>query len=264
MTTMTRNRRFRRGIYLLPSLFTIGNLFCGYSSIIHSSQGSFRLAALLLVVAGLLDGLDGRIARLTGTTSEFGLQFDSLADVVSFGVAPAVLVYHWALTPFERTGWLVAFLFVICTSMRLARFNIRSASTDKRFFVGLPSPAAAGAVSSVPFVFPINPDPEWVGPAMTGFTVGVALLMVSRFRYRSFKDFDLRNRRSYIQILPIAAIFVGLFSQPEVLLALAAWYLLSGPAAYAWGLTRRGRRNRVVLASEGDGTTEVVDGPAFR
>jgi len=261
---MTKNRRFRRGIYLLPTLFTIGNLFCGYTSIIHSSSGSFRLAALLLIIAGLLDGLDGRIARLTGTTSEFGLQFDSLADVVSFGVAPACLVYHWVLTPFERTGWLVAFLFVVCTSMRLARFNIRSSPVDKRFFVGLPSPAAAGAVASVPFVFPATPTSGWVAPAMTGFTIGVALLMVSRFRYRSFKDFDLRNRRSYIQILPIAAIFVGLFSQPEVLLALAAWYLLSGPLTYAWTLVRRGGRGAAVLAPDADGTTEVVDGPAFR
>jgi CDP-diacylglycerol--serine O-phosphatidyltransferase len=261
---MPRSRKLRRGIYLLPTLFTIGNLFCGYASIVQSADGSFRLAALLLIIAGILDGLDGRIARLTGTTSEFGLQFDSLADVVSFGVAPACLMYYWALTPLERTGWLIAFLFVICTSMRLARFNIRAAATDKRFFVGLPSPPAAGALASVVFVFPQPPAEAWLPAVTAAGIIAVALLMISRFRYRSFKDFDLRNRRSYVQILPIAALLVGLFSTPEVLLFLAGWYLLSGPTGYLWTVLRRGRPRHAVLTTEGDGTAEVVDGPAFR
>ncbi len=260
---MPRNhtsRRFRRGIYLLPTLFTIGNLFCGYSSIVQASRGSFHLAAVLIIVAGILDGLDGRIARLTGSTSEFGVQFDSMADIVSFGVAPAVLAYHWSLTPLARTGWLIAFLYVVCASMRLARFNIQQSVVDKRFFAGLPSPAAAGALASLAFVFPELPESRWISALLAGVVVSVATLMVSRFRYRSFKDFDLRNRRSYIQILPIAALLVGLFSTPEVLLLLAGWYLLSAPVTWWWSLARRGRAGGLSAGS----STEVADGPAFR
>ena len=260
---MSKSRRFRRGIYLLPTLFTIGNLFCGYSSVVYSSRGSFHLAALLIIVAGILDGLDGRIARLTGSTSEFGLQFDSLADVVSFGIAPACLVYHWTLTPLGRTGWLIAFLFVVCAAMRLARFNLQTSLVDKRFFVGLPTPAAAGALASMAIVFPDAPQAKWISVLLAVVVVGVALQMISRLRYRSFKDFDLRNRRSYVYALPIAALLVGLVAVPEVLLVLAALYLLSGPAAYGWGLMRRGRVRSVEAVEQG-GSPEVVDEPALR
>jgi len=133
---MAPSRELRRGIYLLPTTFTVANLFCGYASIVLASRGDIAQAAVLIVIAGVLDGLDGRIARVTGTTSEFGLQFDSLADIVSFGVAPAILAYHWALQPFGRLGWLVAFIFVVCAAMRLARFNIQTSRGDKRFFAG--------------------------------------------------------------------------------------------------------------------------------
>jgi CDP-diacylglycerol--serine O-phosphatidyltransferase len=257
------NRRFRRGIYLLPTVFTVGNLFCGYSSIVHSARETFDLAALLIIVAAVLDGLDGRIARLTGSTSAFGLQFDSLADVVSFGIAPACLAYHWSLTPLHRAGWLIAFLFVVSASMRLARFNLQHAAVDKKFFVGLPSPVAAGAVASLAFAFPQLPEARWVSPLLAAVVVGVALLMISRFRYRSFKDLDLRNRRSYVQVLPIAALLIGVLANPVVLLALAGSYILSAPAAYLWGAVRRGRRHPRSRFGDRD-AAEVIDGHAFR
>ncbi len=237
---MREDRRLRRGIYLLPTCFTVGNLFCGFFSLVETSRGRYEIASILVIVAGILDGLDGRIARLTGTTSEFGLQFDSLADVVSFGVAPAFLAYRWALVPFDRIGWLIAFLFVICAATRLARFNIQHAVADKRHFVGLPSPPAAGVLATVAFAFPDPPSSRTWSVALAVLTVGVALLMVSRLRYRSFKDFDLRNRRSYLAVVPIAAALVAILTHPKgAMLTIAAGYLASGPVAYVWGLVQR-------------------------
>ncbi len=254
---MREPRRLRRGIYLLPTCFTIGNLFCGFFSLVESSRDNFERAAGLIILAGILDGLDGRIARLTGTTSEFGLEFDSLADIVSFGVAPAILAYRWALSPFHRIGWLIAFLYVICAAMRLARFNIQHAVAEKRYFAGLPSPPAATMLACVAFAFPARPPERWLSGLIGALVVVVAILMISRLRYRSFKDFDLRNRRSYTWVLLLAAIFVAIFTHPKgALLALSAVYLVSGPVAYAWGL---------VLRARGKGSTaapvEVVDGP---
>ena len=258
---MARRRRLRRGIYLLPTLFTVGNLFCGYSSVVLSARGDVTQAALLIILAGILDGLDGRIARLTRTTSEFGLQFDSLADIVSFGVAPALLAYHWSLAPYGRLGWLIAFIFVVCAAMRLARFNIQHGRDDKRFFAGLPSPMAAGTLACVVFAFP-RPDPTgWVLVACALLVAAAALLMISRFRYRSFKELDLRNRRSYIYVLPVAAMLVAVVFQPRwSLLAFSGAYLLSGPVAFVWGLLRR----RHVQQLGESGESEVIDGPALR
>jgi CDP-diacylglycerol--serine O-phosphatidyltransferase len=237
---MHESRRLRRGIYLLPTCFTVGNLFCGFFAVVESSRGGFELAAILIILASILDGLDGRIARLTGTTSEFGVQFDSLADVVSFGVAPAFLVYRWALAPLGRVGWLIAFLYVICAATRLARFNIQHAISDKRHFVGFPSPPAAAVLASVAFAFPELPEVRVIPAALAVLTTAVALLMVSRLRYRSFKDFDLRNRRSHVAVLPIAVVLVAVLTHPKgAILTLAFVYLLSGPVAYIWGLVQR-------------------------
>lgn len=249
-------RHLKRGIYLLPTLFTVGNLFCGYSSVIVASRGEFGRAALLIMIAGVLDGLDGRLARLTGTTSEFGIEFDSLADIVSFGIAPAVLAYHWGLQPFGRFGWLVAFLFVVCAAMRLARFNIRSTRSDKRFFAGLPSPAAAGTLAAVVFSFPQigrGPAPSTV-TAQALLVATLALLMISRFRYHAFKGLDLR-KRSYIYVLPLAVIVAAISIRPELsLLILAAIYLVSGPASYVFGAIRRMR-----VAGVANDTVEAID-----
>jgi len=258
---MREKRRLRRGIYLLPTCFTVGNLFCGFFSLVEASRGQFELAAILIIVASILDGLDGRIARLTGTTSEFGVEFDSMADVVSFGVAPAFLAYRWALVPFHRFGWLIAFLYVVCAATRLARFNIQHAASDKRFFVGLPSPPAAGVLASVAFAFPDPPDFGFVSVALGVLVTIVAFLMVSRLRYRSFKDFDLRNRRSYIAVLPIAAALVAVLTQPKwAILAMATGYLVSGPIAYLWGVVQRLRGRPAVEGTGAERAAEVKHG----
>jgi CDP-diacylglycerol--serine O-phosphatidyltransferase len=256
------NRRLRRGIYILPSLFTVGNLFCGFASIVQASLGRFSLAAVLIIVAGVLDGLDGRIARLTGSTSDFGVEFDSLADIVSFGVAPAFLVFCWVLHPLGRVGWLIAFLFVVCAAMRLARFNIRRNADERRYFAGLPSPAAAGMAAAVVFAFPDTTGLAWLPVAVLPLMAGLAFLMVSRFRYRSFKDLNLHSRQSYINILLIAAVLVGVFMDPQkTLLSAGLLYVLSGPALYLWGLPRRFRKG---TGREEASRGEVADDPIPR
>lgn len=238
---MAGRRKLRRGIYLLPTLFTTGNLCCGFFSLIESSRGRYEIAAILIVAASVLDGLDGRIARLTGTTSEFGVEFDSMADISSFGIAPAFLSYEWALQPFHRVGWLVAFLFVACAATRLARFNIQHGSSDKRYFAGLPSPAAACVIASVAFAFP---EP----PAMLGWSVligvlvtSAALLMVSHVRYRSFKSLDLKSPRSYLSVLAIVLVLVAVLVHPRSLMFIAGFYLLWGPSSWFVAWLTRGR-----------------------
>ena len=147
-------RQLRRGVYLLPSMFTVGNMFCGYACVVYAMRGEYATAAPFLGLAVVLDMLDGPIARLTGASSPFGLEFDSLADVVSFGLAPAILVFSWGLEPLGRLGWAAGFIYVTAAAMRLARFNIQSAGADKRFFVGMPTPAAAGVLVSTVFAYP--------------------------------------------------------------------------------------------------------------
>jgi CDP-diacylglycerol--serine O-phosphatidyltransferase len=241
---MARRRKLRRGIYLLPTLFTTGNLCCGFFSLIESARGHYETAAILVIVAGVLDGLDGRIARLTGTTSEFGVEFDSLADIASFGIAPAFLAYEWALEPFHRVGWLVAFLFVACAATRLARFNIQHSASDKRFFAGLPSPAAAGSIASVAFAFP-EPPAQLGWSVLIGVLVATAaLLMVSRIRYRSFKSLDLRSRRSYLSVLLIVLVLVAVLVHPRSMMVLAGLYLGWGPAVWFAGWLTRDRSTR--------------------
>ena len=253
--------RLRRGIYLLPTMFTIANLFCGFASLVVASDGQYRRAAILIIVAGVLDGLDGRIARLTGTTSEFGLEFDSLADLVSFGIAPAVLVVHWSPVPVGTISFV--FLYVVCAAMRLARFNIRAtAGTDsKRFFAGLPSPAAAGLIASLVFAFPEPATTVPLAVVRTVVLILAAFLMVSRFRYHSFKDFDLRNRRSFMYALAIAALLVPILAWPEgTLLLVAVVYVGSGPALYVAGLFGSRRPGAI----DDRDAVEVTDGPAAR
>lgn len=255
-------RPLRRGIYLLPTLFTVANLFCGFASLVAAASGSFRRAAVLIILAGVLDGLDGRIARLTGTTSDFGLQFDSLADLASFGIAPAYLAAIWAPPPVGRVS--IPFLFVVCAAMRLARFNIGATAgqESRRFFAGMPSPAAAGVVAAMVFTFPDPPTSRALGAARIAVVVVVALLMVSRFRYRSFKEFDLRSRRSFVYVLGIAALLVPILAWPEgTLLILGGTYALSGPTYWLVGLLRR--RDPADEANE-RARTEVADGPPAR
>lgn len=232
--------RISRGLFVVPTLFTVGNLFCGYWSIWSSIRGTFERSAILIIVAAVLDLLDGRIARMTHSTSEFGSEYDSLADLVSFGVAPAVLVYSWGLSDFSRLGWIVSFLFVVCGSMRLARFNIQTHVADKKHFVGLPIPAAAGSISVLVLATP-EPlvDRVWMTGALV-LTVLLSYLMISTIRYRSFKDLDLRRRRP-AWILPVIALAFALIAWERViaLAAIATVFVASGPVAKLIGLARR-------------------------
>lgn len=259
---MADRRPLRRGIYLLPTLFTTGNLCCGFFSLIEAGRGRFESAAILIIAAGILDGLDGRIARLTHTTSDFGVEFDSLADIASFGIAPAFLAYEWALAPFHRVGWLVAFLFVACAATRLARFNLQHGTSDKRFFAGLPSPAAAGTVASVAFAFPEPPSHLGASVVIGAVVAALALLMVSRIRYRSFKNVDLRSPRSYLSVLPLVLALGLILVHPQSMMYVAACYVMWGPAVWlASGLARSrpGTDQPIEPGAEG-----AVDAPSVR
>ena len=229
----------RRGAAILPSLFTIGNLFLGFSAVIHALRFEFETAGQLIVAAIIFDMLDGRIARLTGTTSEFGAQLDSLSDIVSFGVAPALIAYQWGLATLHRS-FLAAFFFVMCAAIRLARFNVQRKVVDGRYFVGLPSPAAAGFIISIVYFHP-EPLNDRLGAAftMTLLVVG-AFLMVSTLRYWSFKTVDLRSRRSYFAMVGIAAALALVATEPAwALLAWSCGYAASGPVGFLIGLLRR-------------------------
>jgi CDP-diacylglycerol--serine O-phosphatidyltransferase len=246
-------QRFRRGASILPSLFTTGNLFLGFWAIVKAFDGRYAEAAPLIGCAIVLDMLDGRIARLTGTASEFGGELDSLADAISFGVAPALMAYRWALDEVPRVGWLAAFLFVICGVLRLARFNVQRHAVDGRFFVGLPIPAAAGQIAAVVAFAPARAGERAEALLALALVVCLAFLMVSTLRYRSFKGLDLRKRRSYINVLGIALLFVLIAAHLEYsLLVLASLYTLSGPGAYVAALIfrRRGAPPPAVAAGE--------------
>ena len=249
-----------RGVYVLPGLFTVGTLVCGYFAVLSTLKGtlqmavnggelarwSFDAAARAILWGALFDSLDGRIARLTNATSEFGREFDALADVITFGVAPAFLAFAWGVRPLEpvygtdivqhlrQAGWITTFGFVICGAARLARFNIQSISSDRRYFVGLPIPAAAAVIAATVhfFQYPMN---DWKHGLGWLAVIGVlAFLMVSRVRYYSFKTLDLRRPRSYLVIilLGLVAYMLVAYSEP-VLLILALSYALSGPISRA-------------------------------
>ncbi|MEW6321788.1 MAG: CDP-diacylglycerol--serine O-phosphatidyltransferase [Acidobacteriota bacterium] len=221
------HRGIRRGVSILPSLFTLANLFCGWACVVYAMRGDVSTAAPFIGVAIVLDMLDGRIARMTGTTSDFGVQLDSLADLISFGMAPAVLTFVWGLVPLGRLGWAAGFLYLTGAALRLARFNIQ-AHVDKRYFAGLPSPAAAAIPAATVFYYPagLQARPE----AYLGLAVMLvpALLMVSTIRFRSFKTFDLRARRRYQSLIGLAGLLaLGVSYPQEVLLIMAYAYLAS-------------------------------------
>jgi len=216
-------------VYLLPSLFTMGNMFCGYACVVYAMRGEYETAAPFIGLAILLDMLDGRIARLTGTASAFGVEFDSLADVISFGMAPAILSFQWGLSPLGRLGWAAGFLFVTAAAMRLARFNIQTGTGgDKRYFVGMPSPAAAAIPAATVYAYPSGLyDYREALPALVMVLVPAAL-MVSTIRFRSFKNLDLQSRRPYRVLMLIAGgIVLIAWLHRYVLVVLAYAYLLS-------------------------------------
>ncbi len=246
-------RQRRRGAYLLPSLFTVANMFCGWACIVFTLRGDYVTAAPFIGFAMVLDLIDGRIARATGSTSEFGTQLDSLADVISFGVAPATLVFAWGLEPLGRLGWAVAFLWLAATAVRLARFNIQGHEGARRYFIGLPSPAAAGVPASTVFAWPLGfGDPSTAIVALSIVLVP-AVLMVNRLRFRSFGALIPGRRRSYLTPVVIAAVIAAIAAQPEaVLLVMAYSYLLSGIIGAIWRRTRRRRHDDAASGTSSD------------
>lgn len=246
------SRQNRRGYALLPNIFTIGNLFCGYACIVYASRGDVETAAPFIGVAFLLDSLDGMIARLTNTASQFGLQLDSLADVVSFGIAPGILAFVWGLSDFGRWGWAVGFVFTACAASRLARFNIQTGQIDKRYFVGMPSPAAAGVIAATVFAWPdlVTGQSEPVRFLLKALASAIVLipaaLMVSTIKFRSFKTLNVGWRRSPKPLLMFALALVFIVSEPRLTLAALAYgYLVS--AFVGIGITRwRTRRDPIL------------------
>jgi len=225
------NANSHRGIYLLPNLLTTAGLFSGFYAIVGSLKGEFEPAAIAIFVAMIFDGLDGRVARITNTQSAFGAEYDSMADIVSFGVAPALVAFSWGLSSLGKIGWLAAFVFVACAALRLARFNTQVNSADKNYFQGLASPAAAAVIAATVWTgveFDINGHDYNVILAVV--TVIIALLMVSNFRYSSFKDIEWKGRVSFVVILTVVLIFAFVAARPaEVLLTVFVGYAFSGP-----------------------------------
>ncbi len=226
----------RRGIYLLPNLFTTGALFSGFYAIVSGMDGKFGVAAIAIFVAMIFDGLDGRVARLTNTQSKFGAEYDSLSDMVSFGVAPALVAFSWSLNQLGKFGWAVAFIYVACAALRLARFNTQIDTADKNYFSGLASPAAAAVVAGLVWV---SAEEGWIGeqlplgmPLLAGLlTAAAGFLMISSIKYHSFKGLNLRGRVPFVVLLAVVVAF-GIFmvGQERALLFGFLLYALSGPA----------------------------------
>ncbi len=236
--------KLRKGIYLIPSLFTAGNLMCGFFSIVSTFNGQYIQAALFIIFAHILDGVDGYAARLTKTTSQFGIEFDSLADVVSFGVAPAVLVYFWALVPWGNWGWLAACTYVVCGALRLSRFNVQAGTSSKGHFVGLPIPAAAEMITATILLYYYLGGEGAPNKQVTSLLViyGLAGLMVSGFPYFSPKNTDLKKRFPiWILVFGIILIKVIIIAPQVMFFASFLLYTLSGPLLWSWTTIQRRR-----------------------
>jgi CDP-diacylglycerol--serine O-phosphatidyltransferase len=238
--------RMRKGVYILPNLFTTGNLFCGFWAIISVFQEKFFFAAIAILVASVFDVLDGKVARLSGATSKFGVQYDSLADLVSFGVAPALLAFSWALRPYGRFGWLAAFLFVVCGALRLARFNVMSASGETKYFKGLPIPAAASMIALTILLYLRLIETGWVKDIVILVTIYIlAFLMVSNIRYFSMKELNLAKRKPFSIFMFIVLSMIVIVMEPVLMLfGFILLYILSGPVSMvmAWHKKRVLRR----------------------
>lgn len=251
-------RRVGIHIYILPNLLTTLNMFFGFFAVIYSINGNYMWAAYAIVVAALFDQLDGRVARITKSTSKFGAEYDSLSDLISFGMAPALLLFLWSLEPFGRVGWLASFFYVACGALRLARFNVQSGSVEKAYFQGLPIPMAAGIVASSVLAFEdleLDAARSWGLLAMT-FLLG--FVMVSTFRYRSFKDIDFKHR------LPFRYLVVGVFIlamvaiRPETMLfVLFLTYALLGAVFGIWRLGRTTRHS--MIAPHGTAANDLIE-----
>jgi CDP-diacylglycerol--serine O-phosphatidyltransferase len=233
--------RMRRGVYILPNLFTTGNLFCGFWAIVSVFQEKFLYAAIAILLASVFDVLDGKVARLSGATSKFGVQYDSLADLVSFGVAPALLAFSWALRPYGRFGWLAAFLFVVCGALRLARFNVMSASGETKFFKGLPIPAAASMIALIILLYLRLIETGWVKDIVILVMIYVlAFLMVSNIRYFSFKEFNLAKRKPFSIFMFVVLSMIVIVMEPVIVLfGFVLAYICSGPVNMVIGWRKK-------------------------
>jgi CDP-diacylglycerol--serine O-phosphatidyltransferase len=231
----------RRGVYILPNLFTTGNLFCGFWAIVSVFQEKFFYAAIAILLASAFDVLDGKVARLSGATSKFGVQYDSLADLVSFGVAPALLAFSWALRPYGRFGWLAAFLFVVCGALRLARFNVMSASGETKFFKGLPIPAAASIIALTILLYLRLIETGWVKDIVILVMIYIlAFLMVSNIRYFSFKELDLARRKPFSIFMFVVLSMIVIVMEPVIVLfGFVLAYICSGPVNMVMGWRKK-------------------------
>lgn len=241
-----RRRRIpelRKGVYILPNLFTTAGLFAGFYSIIATMSHDYLLAAIMILLAQLCDMLDGRIARLTRSSSSFGVQYDSLADLIAFGVAPGILLYTWALKPWGRWGWLAATMYVTCGALRLARFNVQVGTVERRHFIGLPIPAAAAEIAAIVLLY------FWLGGEgaphkhvlMLLVVFAVAGLMVSEFRYFSFKELRVHRRHPFGVLLGLIGLAILTIGAPQPMLFLGmTGYVLSAPLAAIWRVLTRG------------------------
>ncbi len=243
----------RRGIYLLPNLLTTAGLFAGFYSIVSAMNSQFESAAIAIFVAMVMDGLDGRIARLTNTQSDFGLEYDSLADMVSFGLAPALIMYQWVLSDMGKLGWLAAFVYAASAALRLARFNTQAASYDKRFFQGLPSPAAAAMIAGSIWLGGTQEFVEIKSLTIIAFSITVlaGILMVSNIGFYSFKEINFKGRVPFVRILILVLLFVFIASEPPlVLFSIALIYAISGPVMTLFFIHKHRKARRLQESSD--------------
>ncbi|MCK4870336.1 MAG: CDP-diacylglycerol--serine O-phosphatidyltransferase [Gammaproteobacteria bacterium] len=246
MNTKQKDQSRPRGIYVLPNLFTISALFAGFYAVVAGMKGLYGTAAIAIFVAMVMDSLDGRVARLTNTQTAFGAELDSISDMVSFGVAPALVIYSWSLHSLGKIGWLAAFIYTVGTALRLARFNTQLDQHDKRYFQGIPCPAAAGVLAGLVWLatdFAITGWPIAIVAAV--LTVFMGILMVSNIRFRSFKDLNLKHNVSFLTILFIVLVLVLVaIDPPEILFTIFFLYALSGPVTTLWQIRQKRKLKR--------------------
>jgi CDP-diacylglycerol---serine O-phosphatidyltransferase len=240
-----------RGVYILPNLFTAASLFFGFFSVLKTIEGDYHTAVLYIIISGLLDSLDGRIARLTRSESDFGVEFDSLVDLVSFGVAPALLIYMSSLSHFERFGWLAAFLFVACGALRLARFNVQSSDIERRFFQGLPIPAAAGELVTFVLFYRYFFGEAVIHPQVAlGLVMTLSILMVSPVRYPSFKALGFKTRNSFYTLVAGLMVIIFIAVKPEVtMFCLGSLYIVGGFLGWIVFYKKRKEEEDAILRS---------------
>jgi len=244
----SKRTRMKKGVYVLPNLLTTASLFCGFYSVIASLKGDFSLAAVAILISFVLDGLDGRIARMTNTLSRFGAEYDSLSDLVAFGVAPAILSYTWALSSYGKWGWLAAFLFVVCGALRLARFNVQINIIESKIFNGLPIPGAAAVVSTGVLLFSYLGGAGRFNHLSALITiVALSLLMVSNIKYYSFKDLNFFSRKPFMSFVLMVLILIIVAAEPQIMIfTFSLGYSLSGPA---WALVKIAKKTLFMVKS---------------